>query len=805
MQSSYYSIFRWAGTLGLSCTLLGIWPGEPLWAQGPSTICGADNTAAQSLLPSSAVLTRASLDAEGILAGPRDPLLGDRALERLDLTGSHGARPDFASLASYCSAAGEAMRLARSGSAARARVYLRSALAAAAQTSDSELTARIAYRLALVSNRLPVRPNARSARRASSDRLQPLELPESAAAVDADDECSLLRSASLGEQSNWAASQLALACATRSAQSVGAAELISMAQLQGARISLAEAERRSVDRASLRQQASISAIEGLRGASGIGNPALRFELSARLIEALLETGTADLTEASRQIETLAALNPSAPGELALLEGLRARVANSQGKSEEAAHHARAAVYYESQRLQPLRLADWYMQLSRAVPSQRQEYVLQAYAALEVIRPILPQIDPITEESNFSLRMEPIFRAAVDTLLEEGAGDADAGRIATAQRIIESFRQAEIQSVFGSDCVPPRVPVGPEDLKLGEVLLYPVLLDDRVELIFAAKTDAAARPQYQRITVSDGASKDRIEGLVKQTAFELGYGVDDTWETPASELYHILIEPIEELIGHDATLVVVPDGILRRLPFAALRDAQGEMLIEKALLTIAPSLAYTQPGSQPDRNRAVVSASLSQSVDLPAGNFSALPATAAEARMAAAVASGGETGIYLPDFTRTDLRAAFARERIDVLHLATHASFNGRSDRSFIVSSDDAILLSELRQLIDENQVGGDLLTLIVLSACETALGDDQASMGLAGAAVQAGAESALASLWEVNDAGTAALMEEFYRNYAAGQGRAEALRNAQLTLMRGDGGVADPSVWAAFILLGAWR
>lgn len=175
-------------------------------------------------------------------------------------------------------------------------------------------------------------------------------------------------------------------------------------------------------------------------------------------------------------------------------------------------------------------------------------------------------------------------------------------------------------------------------------------------------------------------------------------------------------------------------------------------------------------------------------------------------MAARVAAGGSNrGIYLRDFTRDDLASSLAREQIDILHLATHASFNGRSDRSFVVSSDGAILLSELRQMIEANQTGGDLLTLIVLSACETALGDDQASMGLAGAAVQAGAESALASLWEVSDEGTAQLMEEFYKNYAQGQGRAVALRNAQLSLMRRGGALADPGVWAAFILLGAWR
>ena len=141
----------------------------------------------------------------------------------------------------------------------------------------------------------------------------------------------------------------------------------------------------------------------------------------------------------------------------------------------------------------------------------------------------------------------------------------------------------------------------------------------------------------------------------------------------------------------------------------------------------------------------------------------------------------------------------------MLHLATHASFNGRSDRAFIVANGETILLSELRQILAQNRTRGDELDLLVLSACETAVGDDEASMGLAGAAVQAGARSAIASLWPVNDAGTAQLMTNFYQLYRDGRSKSAALREAQLALITGGGMNADPNIWAAFTLLGAWR
>lgn len=78
-------------------------------------------------------------------------------------------------------------------------------------------------------------------------------------------------------------------------------------------------------------------------------------------------------------------------------------------------------------------------------------------------------------------------------------------------------------------------------------------------------------------------------------------------------------------------------------------------------------------------------------------------------------------------------------------------------------------------------------------------------MGLAGAAVQAGARSAIASLWPVNDAGTAELMKFFYQLYRDGRSKSAALREAQLRLIEAGGMNADPNIWAAFTLLGAWR
>ncbi len=95
--------------------------------------------------------------------------------------------------------------------------------------------------------------------------------------------------------------------------------------------------------------------------------------------------------------------------------------------------------------------------------------------------------------------------------------------------------------------------------------------------------------------------------------------------------------------------------------------------------------------------------------------------------------------------------------------------------------------------------------LLTLTACQTAAGDDRAALGLAGVAVQAGARSALASLWFIDDATTAQIATDFYTNLRDSSiNKAEALRTAQVSLIEAGGKNAHPAYWAAFILIGNW-
>jgi CHAT domain-containing protein len=96
------------------------------------------------------------------------------------------------------------------------------------------------------------------------------------------------------------------------------------------------------------------------------------------------------------------------------------------------------------------------------------------------------------------------------------------------------------------------------------------------------------------------------------------------------------------------------------------------------------------------------------------------------------------------------------------------------------------------------------LELLALSACNTAAGDDRAALGLAGVALRAGARSALATLWPVNDEASAMLVSEFYTQIRDPTvSRAVALQRAQVKVLR-TRGYEHPVYWAPYVLVGSW-
>ncbi|NEP53720.1 MAG: CHAT domain-containing protein, partial [Moorea sp. SIO3C2] len=269
-----------------------------------------------------------------------------------------------------------------------------------------------------------------------------------------------------------------------------------------------------------------------------------------------------------------------------------------------------------------------------------------------------------------------------------------------------------------------------------------------------------------------------------------------------KIHDWLIGPIEAELANSniRTLVFIPDGALRNIPMSVLYDGE-RYAIEKYSIAVAPSLQLIDSKALVRENVSALTAGVTEARPH-RPDFLALPGVKLELdNIKAQVPSS----ILLNEsFTESNFNTVVNSSSYEIVHLATHGKFSSVAEETFLLTWDDVINLNELNSLISADQKQENPIELLVLSACETAVGDSRAALGLAGIAVRGGARSTLASLWKADDLATTELMTQFYQRLATGQvTKAEALRQAQQELLQNKA-FNHPYYWSAFILLGNW-
>ena len=152
-----------------------------------------------------------------------------------------------------------------------------------------------------------------------------------------------------------------------------------------------------------------------------------------------------------------------------------------------------------------------------------------------------------------------------------------------------------------------------------------------------------------------------------------------------------------------------------------------------------------------------------------------------------------------DFLVSRLEKQLREEQFTVVHIASHGRFESDVAKTFLLTFDDKLTMERLDQFVGLFRFRDEPLELLALSACETAAGDDRAALGLAGVAIKAGARSALATLWGINDPASSTLIAEFYRQFRdPSVSRAVALQRAQLKLLH-DPRYQHPGYWSAVL------
>ncbi len=538
---------------------------------------------------------------------------------------------------------------------------------------------------------------------------------------------------------------------------------------------------------------------------------------------ILDTNTANILieaiQLSRQLN-----NPAAEAEA---RGYLGYLYEQQQKYQEARQLTEQSLKLAPTLEYPEIAYRWHAQLGRILAQQNdREAALAAYEA---------SFNTITALRNdlATTPVENIFREYIALILQE---EPTKNQLEEAREVLESLQIAELDNFFRDPCSPVAEDiVFIDDVDENAAVIYPIILEDRLEVIVTLPkqslqlytTEITPKEVNNKITAlrrktltnpgfaeafrnARGSSEEQDE--VQQSVAEVQKSLDESLNQDilplAQEIYGWLIAGAEPLLQEKEikTLVFVLDGPLRSIPMALLYDGEQYLIEKDYNIALTSGLQLTNPRPLKRQPIKVLAAGTTKA----ASGFPPIPKVEEELNLIGSLFPDS-TVLLNEAFTPNSLRQQLEEEDYPIVHLATHGQFSSTSDDTFILSGSEEDLFINVKQFDDLLRVssrrGSQSIELLVLSACETAQGDNQAILGLAGVAVRAGAQSTIATLWGANDEATAELMGHFYQNLNQNQeiSKAEALRNAQLDLLQNpDSQYSHPYYWAPFVLIGNW-
>ena len=462
---------------------------------------------------------------------------------------------------------------------------------------------------------------------------------------------------------------------------------------------------------------------------------------------------------------------------------------------------------------------WEWQIGR-IYNQQQNFA-QAIAAykqsINTLEGIRTSILTANRDLQFDFRdtVAPIYRQYIELQLTSDAvpqaskqlSPSISSKVDETLQAIDSLRLAELQNFFGDNCVI----VADRDARdrlltdsTQTTIITSVVLPEKTALI-------ASFPDNTTKTIWVGNTQ-QLEDLA--TTFRRGMTrfTDLIYDrSPSEALYRQLIQPIEPDLKRTKTqtLVFVQDSFLRNIPMSALYDGD-HYLIEKYAVATTPALSLTATRSSGKNSRALAVGIDLDVVTESGREFDDLDAVEGELAAISTQLPGSKTLIN-NEFTVERFKAALKETQYSILHLATHGQFSTVPEETFIVTGpnesgvSEEITFEQLEEFISGAYTNNEPLDLITLTACQTATGDDRATLGLAGVAIQAGARSAIASLWNLPDQTAAVLIPQFYSYLQEPTiSKAQALQRAQVDTINTDP-EGNPGRWAPLVLIGNWQ
>mgnify|MGYP001825070786 CR=1 FL=1 len=472
-----------------------------------------------------------------------------------------------------------------------------------------------------------------------------------------------------------------------------------------------------------------------------------------------------------------------------------------GRTDDAMRYTHRALLQLQQTPAPEIRYQWQWQEARLLQAEgNTDAAISAYRRavndLQKIRPVLAS-GYLGRHGEFREEAGRLYLDLVDLMLQSTDASADSSEMETDLRevraTVEMLKGAELEDYFQDDCVAALKAKTTGIDRLGEntAAIYPIVLTDRLEILLSLPDG------MKRYTVPVEAAD--LNGEVDLFRARLEKRTTHQYKRHAEKIYRWLIQPLEKDLQAQKieTLVFIPDGGLRTIPISALYDGSNFLVTRYAVVT-TPGLTLTDPQPLPRENVQVLMAGLTDSVQ----GFPPLPDVSSEITQLDELYDGAV--LRNSNFTLSNVEQELGDTPYSIVHVASHGKFQSDVRDTFLLTYDDKLSMDRLEGYMASTTYRDQPVELLTLSACQTAVGDDKAALGLGGVAVKAGARSAVATLWYINDQASSLLISDFYKNLKEPDvSKAVALQRAQLSLLE-DPRFHHPSYWGPFLLIGNW-
>lgn len=420
------------------------------------------------------------------------------------------------------------------------------------------------------------------------------------------------------------------------------------------------------------------------------------------------------------------------------------------------------------------------------------YYRLSVQSLEQVRSDLLAIDSELQFS-FVTDITPVYREYIELLL---ASD-DVESIEPALAVYNQLQTAELENYLRCGRLSS---ISIATIKDAPPTIYILDLGDRYEVVLRNPDGTYIRHQPETEVVR--ANLTDIHNYIDtiQTS-RFNSIVTASFYVSSNKLYRQLIEPLEQHLPTGVAVNFVLDTTLQNIPMALLNRGQEFLIGAYAPVTILKDQILPPQKLAPNSLNILIAGLSNQSPSMESrADLQPLPEVQIEAVQIASLANKSKT-LLNEQFTRQAFDQFLGR--YPIVHVASHGEFSSDPSRNVVYAWDSTLSGPYLQGALDRQDLSRNSIELLVLSACQTAKGDPQSSLGLAGLSVRAGARSTVASLWKVDSGATVLMMTLFYDGLQEGLPKAEALRQAQLGVKRQQK-YAHPYYWAGFILVGSW-